>query len=78
MKFTIKFYLIFLCVVLSACQSIQFVTTPNYSTEAALVANAYKNGLSAEINIPYQQAYNHLKSALLLLQKKNWYIAIIV
>ncbi|WP_228146000.1 hypothetical protein [Acinetobacter sp. ANC 4558] len=54
------------------------MTTPNYSTEAALVANAYKNGLSAEINIPYQQAYNHLKSALLLLQKKNWYIAIIV
>lgn len=45
------------------CQSVNYVTKPNYPNEAALVANAYQNGLSAELNISYQQAFYNLKQA---------------
>ena len=48
---------------LSACYSTQFISTPNYPTEAALVADAYQNGLSAEIDVSYLQAYQNLKQA---------------
>ncbi len=48
---------------LTACQVPLYVTGPNYPTEAALVANAYKNGLSAEADIHYQQAYLNLRQA---------------
>ena len=47
----------------SGCSTTQYVTTPNYPTEASLVANSYRNGMSAEINISYEQAFRHLKQA---------------
>lgn len=51
------------CGLLNACQSPQYMTKPNYPTEASLVANAYDNGLSATLDIPYLQAYSNLKQA---------------
>lgn len=52
-----------LSLMLLACQSVRYVTMPNYPTEAALVANSYGNGLSTEVNLPYLQAYQNLKQA---------------
>ncbi|ALH94631.1 hypothetical protein [Acinetobacter equi] len=63
MKLTQKIYICFLSLILSGCYTTQFLTEPNYPTEAALVANAYENGLSADIDISYEQAFNHLKQA---------------
>lgn len=48
---------------LTACYSTQYVTKPNYPSEASLVAHSYHNGLSEEIDIPYEQAFNNLKQA---------------
>ena len=45
-----------------ACQS-QYVSKPNYPSEAALVANAVDNGMSTELDIPYKEAYLNLKQA---------------
>ena len=61
---TCKFLIsLVICALLSACQTAQYVTKPNYPTEASLVANAYENGLSAELDLPYLQAYFNLKQA---------------
>ncbi len=46
----------------SACQQ-HFKVGPTQPTEAALVANAYQNGLSTTLNIPYEEAYKNLRSA---------------
>lgn len=59
----IKPVFVFFSLLLSACYSPQFISTPNYPTEAALVANAYKNGLNTEIDLPYLKAYQNLKQA---------------
>ena len=48
---------------LAGCQQQPYKVSPNYPTEASLVANAYGNGLSAEVNIPYLHAYSNLKQA---------------
>ncbi|RLL36638.1 hypothetical protein D9K79_09835 [Acinetobacter cumulans] len=56
-------FLLIICTFLSACQTVQYVTKPNYPTEASLVANAYDNGLSTELDMPYLQAYFNLKQA---------------
>ncbi|AXY61483.1 hypothetical protein [Acinetobacter sp. WCHAc010052] len=62
MKNNKKLHIAVFCFLFSACQS-QFVTTPNSPTEASLVADAVDNGLSAELDIPYVQAYMNLKQA---------------
>lgn len=46
----------------TACQQ-QFKVGPTQPTEAALVANAYQNGLTTTLNIPYEAAYKNLKIA---------------
>ena len=56
-------FLLIICTFLSACQTVRYVTKPNYPTEASLVANAYDNGLSTELDMPYLQAYFNLKQA---------------
>ena len=45
---------------LVACQNLKPI---RYSSEAHLVANAYQQGLSKNINLDYQQAYFNLKQA---------------
>lgn len=47
---------------LIACQN-PYSSKPNQPTEAALVANSIANGLSAELNIDYKQAFQNLKQA---------------
>ena len=47
---------------LSACQQ-QYVVGPTQPTEAALVAHAIGNGLTTDLDIPYQQAFENLKTA---------------
>ncbi len=49
-------------IILSACQQ-QYVVGPTQPTEAALVANAIGNGLTTDLNIPYQEAFQNLKTA---------------
>lgn len=46
----------------SACQQ-QYVVGPTQPTEAALVANAIDNGMTTELDIPYQTAFENLKTA---------------
>ena len=46
----------------TACQP-YFKIGPTQPTEAALVANAYQNGLITTLNIPYEQAYRNLRIA---------------
>ena len=48
---------------LSACQNLEFRSTPNFPNEAALVANAYANGLETELDISYQKAFQNLRTA---------------
>lgn len=63
MNLSQKFIVIMISsLMLCACQE-QFIIGPVQPTEAALVANAYENGLSTEINIHYAQAYTNLKVA---------------
>lgn len=47
---------------ITACQQ-HFKVGPTLPTEAALVANAYQNGLSTELNISYEEAYTNLRIA---------------
>lgn len=57
--------MISLCTVISmltACQQ-HFVLGPSEPTEADLVANSVGNGLSQQINIPYEKAYDNLRIA---------------
>ena len=56
--------LLYFCIVstLSACQH-QFELTKTQPTEAALVANSIQNGMQAELEINYLQAYKNLKLA---------------
>lgn len=46
----------------TACQQ-YFKVGPTQPTEAALVANAYQNGLTTELNISYEEAYTNLRIA---------------
>lgn len=49
-------------VILAACQK-HYISEPSQATEAALVAQSYANGLSAEIDIDYRKAFYNLKRA---------------
>lgn len=65
--FNLKFYLnhIIFCLsafLLSACQQ-QYIVGPTEVSEAALVANSIGNGLTVELDIPYEQAFENLKNA---------------
>ena len=62
MQFKFKVALSIFCMMsLTACQNMyQHATYPN---EAALVSNAAKNGLTAEISLNYQQAFQNLREA---------------
>ncbi|TCM62774.1 hypothetical protein EC844_12318 [Acinetobacter calcoaceticus] len=57
-----KIILILLTVSLSACQ-IHYFSEPSLPSEAALVANAYQNGLSTELDIDYRHAFNNVRRA---------------
>ncbi|WP_227554335.1 hypothetical protein [Acinetobacter lanii] len=58
-----SFLLVFvISIFTSACQQ-QYVVGPTQPTEAALVANAIGNGLSTELDIPYETAFENLKTA---------------
>lgn len=46
----------------TACQQ-HFKVGPTLPTEAALVANAYQNGLTTKLNISYEEAYTNLRIA---------------
>lgn len=47
---------------LAGCQN-YYLSKPNAPTEAALVAESYANGMSAEIDTEYLQAYDNLRQA---------------
>lgn len=53
---------IFIFSQLTACQN-YYLSQPNEPTEAALVANSYKNGLSAEIELDYLSVFQNLRQA---------------
>ena len=49
-------------ILISACQPL-YQVGPTAPTEAALVANAIGNGFSTELDIPYEMAFQNLKTA---------------
>ena len=62
MKILNLFALMSLVTGLTACQN-YYLSKPNAPTEAALVADSYANGMSAELEMDYLQAYDNLRQA---------------
>ena len=61
MNFKVSF-IVLSCSLLIACQN-PYSSKPNQPTEAALVANSISNGMSTELKIGYEQAFQNLRKA---------------